>query len=189
MQKIMVISDTHDDREAIRGVMEYLKTHKVDRVIHLGDYYNDADLLEEEGFRLIRVPGTWDTEHYPNPGVSNRKFIEIHGWRIFLTHTPESHYNDLTDDPKPETVATRGEADIFLYGHTHIVEIRRRNGTVFINPGHMSSDESRGCPLTFALLELSPEELAVNIFQMPERRARIRKTYRKSSLKSASLAV
>ncbi len=98
MQKIMVISDTHDDRDAIRGVMRYLNSFKVDRIIHLGDYYDDADILEQAGYPLIRVPGTWDTAYYPDPEVNNRKFIEIAGWRIFLTHTPESHYNDLADD-------------------------------------------------------------------------------------------
>ncbi|MCU0554788.1 MAG: YfcE family phosphodiesterase [Syntrophales bacterium] len=133
MQKIMVISDTHDDRDAIRGVMRYLKSFKVDGVIHLGDYYDDADVLEQAGCFLTRVPGTWDTVYYPDPGVSNRKFIEIAGWRIFLTHTPESHYNDLADDIRPETVIGSGRADIFLFGHTHIAEIRRRNGTVCIS--------------------------------------------------------
>jgi len=182
MQKIMVISDTHDDRDAIRGVMRYLKTFKVDGIIHLGDYYDDADILEQAGYPITRVPGTWDTVYYPDPEVSNRKFIEIAGWRIFLTHTPESHYNDLADDIKPETIVGSGKADIFLFGHTHITEIRRRNGTVCINPGHMSSDESRGCPLTFALLEIDPEQMTVSIFQLPGPHPRIQKIYKKSDL-------
>jgi putative phosphoesterase len=183
MQKIMVISDTHDDRDAIRGVMRYLKNFKVDRVIHLGDYYDDADILENAGYPLTRVPGTWDTVYYPDPDVCNRKFLEVAGWRIFLTHTPESHYNDRADDIKPETILQGGGADIFLFGHTHIAEIRRRNGTVCINPGHMSSDESRGCPLTFALLEIEAEEMTVSIFQLPDAHPRIRKNYRKRDLR------
>jgi putative phosphoesterase len=183
MQKIMVISDTHDDHDAIRGVMRYLKTFKVDQIIHLGDYYDDADILEQAGYPLTRVPGTWDTVYYPGSDVSNRKFIEIAGWRIFLTHTPESHYNDRVDDIRPESVIQNGDTDIFLFGHTHIAEIRRRNGTVCINPGHMSNDESRGCPLTFALLEIDPEQMTVGIFQLPDIHPRIQKKYRKSDLK------
>jgi len=57
MQKIMVISDTHDDRDAIRGVMRYLKKFRVDQIIHLGDYYDDADVLEQAGYPVTRVPG------------------------------------------------------------------------------------------------------------------------------------
>jgi hypothetical protein len=47
----------------------------------------------------------------------------------------------------------------------------------------MSSDESRGCPLTFALLEIDPEQMTVSIYQLPEPHPRIRKSYRKSDLK------
>jgi len=47
----------------------------------------------------------------------------------------------------------------------------------------MSSDESRGCPLTFALLEIDPEQLAVSILQLPGPHPRIRKSYRKDDLR------
>jgi len=183
MQTIMVLSDTHDDRDAIRSVLRHLNTLPVDQIIHLGDYYDDADILKQAGYPLIRVPGTWDTAYYPDPHISNRRFLEIDGWRIFLTHTPESHYNDLANDIRPESVIQKGGTDIFLFGHTHITEIRRRNGTVCINPGHMCNDESRGCPLTFALMEIDPEQLVVSIWQFPGPCPRIRKSYRKSDLK------
>lgn len=68
MHKIMVISDTHDDRDAIRGVLRYLKHVRVDRVIHLGDYYDDADVLEQAGYpsHASRGPGTPSIT--PTPG-------------------------------------------------------------------------------------------------------------------------
>jgi len=183
MQTIMVLSDTHDDRDAIRDVLRYLEDRKVDQIIHLGDYYDDANIPEQVGYPLIRVPGTWDMAYYPDPLIRNRRFIEIAGWRAFLTHTPLSHYNDLADDIRPESVIQNGGTDIFLFGHTHITEIRRRNGTVCINPGHLSNDENRGCPLTFALLEIDSEQLNVSIFQFPGPHSRIRKNCRKSDLK------
>ncbi len=179
----MVISDTHEDRAAIEGVLDLLKAEQIDQIIHLGDYYDDACLIEERGYHLVKVPGTWDTCYYPNPDVSNRKFIEIGGWKIFISHTPESHYNDLSDDIKPETVVHRGDADIFLYGHTHRAEIRRKNGMVLINPGHMSCDEGRGCPLTYALLEIKEDEVTASIMQLSNDQPYIRKKYIKSSLK------
>ncbi len=182
--KIMVISDTHEDLAAIAGVLDFLKTEKIDRIIHLGDYYDDADLIERQGYDLVKVPGTWDTCYYPSPEVSNRKFIEIGGWKLFLSHTPESHYNDRADDIKPETIIHRGDADIFLYGHTHRAEIKRKNGMVFINPGHMSSDENRGCPLTYALLEIGTDEMTASIMQLFNDQPYLRRKFRKSSLKA-----
>jgi hypothetical protein len=184
MKRIMVISDTHEDMATIRMVGAYLKDARVDLVIHLGDYYSDTGLLEHEGHRLIKVPGTWDP-HYYDPNIPNRRFITVAGWNIFLTHTPESHYNDLADDPKPETVMQSGQADLFLFGHTHRAEIRRRNGLIMINPGHMSCDENRGYPLTFALLDIDVQSVSASLWQLFHDDPFLRKQYDKSSLKPA----
>jgi putative phosphoesterase len=182
MKKIMVISDTHEDMATMRMVLDYLKNTRVDMVIHLGDYYNDSDLLEKEGYPLIKVPGTWDP-HYYDRDVPNRKFIDVAGWKVFLTHTPESHYNDLDDDLKPEMILHRGETDLFLYGHTHRAEIKRRKGVIMINPGHMSCDEHRGCPLTFALLDIHKEDISVSLRHLFNDDPFLEKKYEKSSLK------
>lgn len=182
MKKIMVLSDTHDDMATMRMVLDYLKDVRVDMVIHLGDYYNDTDILEKEGYPLIKVPGTWDP-HYYDREVPNRRFIEVAGWKIFLTHTPESHYNDLADDLKPEMIMHNGQADLFLYGHTHRAEIKRRQGVIMINPGHMSCDEHRGCPLTFALLEINEKIISASLWQLFNDDPFLVKKYEKPSLK------
>ena len=176
----MVISDTHDDMATMRMVGEYLTDAQVDLVIHLGDYYNDTGFLENEGHPLVKVPGTWDP-HYYDPNVPNRLFIDVAGWKIFLTHTPESHYNDLADDLKPEAVMQNSQADLFLFGHTHRAEIRRRNGVIMVNPGHMSCDETRGCPLTFALLDIDARSVSVNLRQLFKDDPLLQKKYEKSS--------
>jgi hypothetical protein len=182
MKKIMVISDTHEDMATMRIVLDYLKDTRVDMVIHLGDYYNDTDILEKEGYPLINVPGTWDP-HYYDPRVPNRRFIQVAGWKIFLTHTPESHYNDLADDLKPEAIMRNGQADLFLYGHTHRAEIKRRKDVVMINPGHMSCDEHRGCPLTFALLDIHEQNLSASLWQLFSDAPFLVKKYDKPSLR------
>jgi putative phosphoesterase len=182
MKKIMVISDTHEDMATIRMVVAYLKDARVDMVIHLGDYYNDTGLLENEGHQLIKVPGTWDP-HYYDPNVPNRRFIEVAGWKIFLTHTPESHYNDLADDLKPEKIMHNGQTDLFLYGHTHRAEIKQRKGVILINPGHMSCDEHRGCPLTFALLEINEKNISASLWQLFNDEPFLTRTYEKPFLR------
>jgi putative phosphoesterase len=181
MKRIMVISDTQEDMATMRMVLAYLKDTRIDMVIHLGDYYNDPDILEKEGYPLIKVPGTWDP-HYYDRAIPNRKFIELAGWKIFLTHTPDSHYNDLADDLKPETIMHRGEADIFLYGHTHLAEIKRRESVIMINPGHMSCDEHRGCPLTFALLDINEQSISASLWQLFSDAPFLVKKYEKPSL-------
>jgi putative phosphoesterase len=183
MKRLMVISDTHEDMATMRMVLDYLKDIQIDMVIHLGDYYHDADILEKEGYPLIKVPGTWDP-HYYDREVPNRRFLEVAGWKIFLSHTPDSHYNDLADDLKPETIIHNGEADLFLYGHTHRAEIKRRKGVLMINPGHMSCDEHRGCPLTFALLDIHEQSISASLWQLFNDGPFLEKKYEKPFLKS-----
>jgi hypothetical protein len=182
----MIISDTHEDLATIRMVLAHLRNRPVDLIVHLGDYFNDTGLMESEGHRLIKVPGTWDPQYY-DPHVPNRRFIEVAGWKIFLTHTPESHYNDLPGDPKPEAVIHDGKADLFLFGHTHRAEIRRLNGTVMINPGHMSLDELRGYPLTYAMLEMNAQKVSASLWQLFHDAPFQREKYEKSSLKPGGL--
>jgi hypothetical protein len=181
--KIMVISDTHEDAIATKWVLDYLEENDINKIIHLGDYYSDALIIEEHGYELIKVPGTWDHLYYQNPSVNNRKFVDIAGWKLFLSHTPESHYNDLPDDLKPETIIFTGKADIFLYGHTHLAEVKHKNGMIFVNPGHMSNDEERGCPLTYAILEIDEEWLTVSIKRLFHDKTYIKKHFQKSLLK------
>lgn len=179
MKRIIVLSDTHEDDLAIELLMGCLEGLEIHSVIHLGDYFDDARVIRERGFNLVQVPGTWDESYYRDVSVLNRKSIEIDSWRIFLTHTPESHYNDLRDDPKPETVLERSEADIILFGHTHIAGIRKKNGTVLVNPGHLNSYEGRGCPLTYAILDIGEDSLDVAILQLPENVVRISRKFRR----------
>ena len=183
MTKILVISDTHEDSGSMEWTLDYLKTEKIDTVIHLGDYYDDASVLESYGHDLIRVPGTWDACYYSNPDIANRKFIKIEGWRIFLTHTPNSHYNDLDNDITPESVIVEGSADIFLYGHTHITEIKQMDGMVFINPGHMTSDENRGWPMTYSLLEIDAGVLRASVTRFHDNKQILLKEFEKTLLR------
>lgn len=181
VRRFLVMADTHEDPFAMEWTLDFLQREQVDGVIHLGDYYSDADILEGNGHRIIRVPGTWDTCYYPDPAVENRKLIRIGDWRIFLSHTPHAHYNDLPSDINPERVVTRGEADLFLYGHTHIAEIRREKGMVFINPGHMTQDEARGCGMSCALIEFEGTALTATLIRLGDRNVPIRRTFVKQS--------
>ncbi len=182
MKRIMVISDTHEDRATIRMVLDFLKAFQVDMVIHLGDYFSDTALLEKEGVSLIKVPGTWDPQ-YDDRSIPNRRFIHVEGWRIFLSHTPDTHYNDLHDDIKPEQIIHDGAADLFLYGHTHRAEIKRHRGMIIANPGHLSCDEARGYPLTFALMDLDPVHITISIRQLLRDDPVMEKRYDKATLK------
>ncbi len=160
--KIAVFSDTHGNKEYVQLFLERLKGLGIDRVLHLGDNYDDADPVIGAGYPLIRVPGTW-TPYYTNSMIDNRRFEDFEGWRFFLTHTPNPHYNDLKEDEDPEDVIREKKADVLLHGHTHHPKIEMENDVLIINPGHMKEAFDRGYDPSFAILDVSKESINVEI--------------------------
>ena len=63
--KILVFSDSHSSMSFMRLCMEVVKP---DAVIHLGDHYDDAEVLMDEWprTRMYRVPGNCDKCRVPD---------------------------------------------------------------------------------------------------------------------------
>jgi uncharacterized protein len=164
MKKIVIISDTHGRKANIEICLTHFKKINPDHVIHLGDNYDDAEPIIDAGYDVIRVPGLW-TSYYQNPIIDNRIFWECEGWKLFLTHSRESHINDLLSDIKPEKIMANNKCDIFLFGHTHIPEITEKNNILFINPGHLKNNETKHV-MSFAVLNLTNTQANVQILDL-----------------------
>jgi predicted phosphodiesterase len=131
---------------------------------------------------LTRVPGTWTSE-YESIYIDNRCFVDCLGWRIFLTHTPESHYRDLVGDIKPERVIQKKDCDLFLHGHTHRPAIEERGGLTVLNPGHLKADIDRGYPATYATISLSNLQAHIKVFKLIDGSVLLEKTIDKRTSK------
>jgi uncharacterized protein len=166
MRKIVIISDTHGNLEAVHNIIDYMRQHNLTESIHLGDDYTDADLLVESKLLLDRVPGTWSLE-YRNPYIDNRKMIEIEGHKIFLTHTPDTHKNDLQDDPNPEHIIKNKNCDLFLFGHIHQPMNEIIDGLHYFNPGHCKLSCDRGHKQTFGILEIDKNNITCTHIDLP----------------------
>jgi putative phosphoesterase len=161
--KLLILSDTHGNPSTIQGIVDYLSKNPMDLTIHLGDDYQDGDAIIAAGYPLIRIPGTWTVE-YENTLIENRRFEEFEGWRFFLTHTPEAHFNDLPDDRDPETVLQEKQCKVFCHGHTHHPEIvKEENGVIRLNPGHLKQPEDRGYRASFAVVDIMPSRLRITL--------------------------
>jgi len=160
--KLLIISDTHGNSAYVDQIITYLRETPINVTIHLGDDYQDAQPIIDAGFPVVRVPGTWTSE-YQNPMIDNRRFDVFEGWRFFLTHTPDVHYNDLPEDSDPQAVLDNQQVDILCHGHTHRPEIVTQNGVVVLNPGHLKSPKDRGYWATFAEVDVTPTQLDIVI--------------------------
>jgi putative phosphoesterase len=176
MMRLGVVSDTHKHILNLNKAIDFLRGQDVSMFIHLGDDYTDPDETAERDF--LRVPGVF-SDVYTDVRVPNRIIKNVVGWRLLLTHTVSSHPNDLPDDLKPEDVIREKRADIVLYGHTHLPEIRQEEGIIFINPGHLKNEDKRGFPPTFAFVELTINRVLVRIYRLTDYEIFAESTFRR----------
>ncbi len=121
---IGLISDTHgllrpEVHEALTGV---------ELILHAGDVCGDTILDELALIAPVRaVYGNCDDPW--TPGLSQQLAMELGGLRIHVSHGHE------LGRPKPAALAAAYDADVIVYGHTHVQLIERVGKQLVINPG------------------------------------------------------
>ena len=131
--KLLVLSDSHAGLSFMRACIRKVKP---DAVIHLGDHYDDAQVLAEENPHLVfhQVPGNCDRYRCP----MNAPMIlcyPIGGVKIYMTHGHCHHVKQglwalLAD-------ARKAQAKLVLFGHTHRPDCHQEeDGLWVMNPGH-----------------------------------------------------
>lgn len=130
--RVLVVSDSHAGRSFMRRCADVLKP---DAMIHLGDYYDDGEVLHEEypSARFFQVPGNCD--RFRTPPFAREILIErIGGVNFYMTH---GHLHGVKSGTGKLLAAARvSKADIVLYGHTHQAECyQEESGLWVMNPG------------------------------------------------------
>jgi len=130
--KIGILSDSHLKSDYTKEVIDFLKSQNCEYLIHAGDLCIEENLehLENSGLRYIAVFGNNDRNLFELSSKYNIKqepyYFKIKETKFKLMHLP---YH-LTPD-----------ADIVVFGHTHIFEKDYKNNTLFINPGEVCARE------------------------------------------------
>ena len=164
--KIGVMGDSHGNIGYVRQAAEYMMEAEVEYIIHLGDDYYDARILDNLPTNVIKVPGVYEAI-YQDASVPNRLVEDIAGLKVLITHTKDSHRNDLPQDERPEDYIASRKVDIVLFGHSHSFCARVKGGVLMVNPGHLRTEGKRG-EATFALLEIDNRNIDVKILNMKE---------------------
>jgi len=154
--QIGVISDTHRGISSIEQLGGKIKG--LDVLIHLGDNVEDIAIIQRyyKG-KIINVRGNCDF----STGTPNDRVEEIGGKRIFLTHG--HRYGVKENLFKLRYKALETEADIVLYGHTHIGQIDFEEGIWYINPGSVS--QPRDGARSFAIISIEQECIEANLIR------------------------
>jgi putative phosphoesterase len=157
IMKILVISDTHGDTKKAEQAIR--KNGRADLVIHLGDYSRDAEKLSGmfPGISFEYISGNCD---FPAGGVSSEKLLEVCGKRIFITHG--HRYSAKWGYERLFMKAEEQQADILLFGHTHIPDIAEKDRCIIINPGS-ASDPRGNSDESYAVIEISDGRISARI--------------------------
>ena len=130
--KILVLSDSHSSLSYMRRCIEAVKP---DIMIHLGDYYDDAEAIAEEyaHIPMVQVPGNCDRYRCP-PFVQEIEIRKFDGVNMYLTHGHRHMVKQRLDMLLLD--ARKSKAAAALYGHTHIADCHQEeDGLWVMNPG------------------------------------------------------
>ena len=134
--RILVLSDSHAGLSFMRRCVE--KT-KPDAIVHLGDYFDDSQVLAGEYLHIPihAVPGNCDKYRLLRP-MPEILCYEVCGVRLFMTHGHRHNVKITTGLLIADGV--RNNADAVLYGHTHVADCRQLpDGMWVLNPGSCGS--------------------------------------------------
>ena len=126
--KILVVSDSHGDKFVLERIIK--KECDVDMIIHLGDGLDEfEDIMLNSKITNYCVAGNCDFE----TTAPYTRIIIAADKRLFIAH---GHTFDVKETYSKIIKAAKSEnADICLFGHTHIQYKSVIDNMIVLNPG------------------------------------------------------
>lgn len=157
MKQALIFSDSHGRIDkAIDIIHQY---PKVEAVFHCGDIGGDDDILRcATPHAVAIVRGNCDYSSTLPPEIvttfSGKKIAMCHGHRYLM-------YGGID---QLKYWAMEKEADIVLFGHTHVPFVEQSSTLTVINPGSISRPRQEGHRKSYAVLEIDDNgEITVDI--------------------------
>ena len=147
--KILVVSDSHGNNNNIIKALN--KQSPVDMLIHCGDMEQDIQNSIGRRFNIdiYYVTGNCD---FCLP-TQKEIMIRLENHRILVVHGHEYGVKRSTDSLLSH--AKSKDADIVLYGHSHVPNMENRDGVLILNPGSISYPRQFSRNKTYAVLTLN----------------------------------
>ena len=134
--RILVLSDSHSGMGFMRHCIKKISPNAI---IHLGDYYDDAETIQEENpmIPMYHVPGNCDMYRCP-PFAHEILILPVCGVPLYMTHGHRHQVKMTTTRLIQDARASKVGA--VLYGHTHIPECYQEDDGLWVmNPGSCGS--------------------------------------------------
>lgn len=155
--KILVLSDSHNIIYELDKIIESLKNN-VKAIIHLGDCSTDISKypMKYPDIEFYKVNGNCDF----NRSAPIEDLITIGEKKFFLTH---GHYYNVKYSYDELTQACiEREADICLFGHTHLPTLFVKEDIYFMNPGSISFPRGIQCP-SYGIIDIENGKINMSV--------------------------
>ena len=155
--KIGILSDSHDDMEAIAKAVALFNEEGVLQVLHAGDVVSPFTF---ELFRDLNAPlgGVFGNNDGDRLLLRERSagalhvqphFVTLSGLRGVIVHEPHL----------VPALARSGDFGLVVYGHTHVPDVRFEGDCLVVNPGKAARLHKGRA--TVALLETETREARI----------------------------
>jgi len=147
--KIVVFSDSHGANYSMISAIGSVSN--INYIIHLGDYERDVYAIKDNfpKYDIINVAGNCDY----SSNIPAEKNITLSGKKFFITHGHK--YRVGFNNDRLIYKAQEENADICLYGHTHVPVIERAGNIVVMNPGSISSPRTSERIKSFGIIDIN----------------------------------
>ena len=132
---IGIMSDSHDNLDAVRRAVSLFKDAGCRLILHAGDFVAPfaARELEKAGCPVKGVFGNCDGEKTGLAGVINA-FGEIREAPFEFNYSGIKMLKFHLEAPVEKHAAER-KHNLIVFGHTHKAEVRKRGKMLIVNPG------------------------------------------------------
>ena len=152
---IGIISDTHENEEAIKKAVAIFKEKNIEFGIHCGDIISPPMLEYFQGLKMKFVYGNNDGEKIGLNTKAKELGFEITDEKEFEYKGKKFYVYHGTKREKLDAAITSNKYDYVLTGHAHIKRDEKIKKTRVINPGALF----RIYPYTIALLDVENDKL------------------------------
>jgi putative phosphoesterase len=157
--KIIVVSDTHmprSSRQLPNRLVQELRT--ADLILHAGDWTSEEVYEELARYAPVEgVAGNNDGEAVASRFGCRKKLQLPGGVTIGLVHGHGAKAGLTAEQTAGHSFAP-GEADLIVFGHSHIPVLKRQGGRLLFNPGS-PTDKRREKQYSFGILDIEGRKI------------------------------
>jgi len=160
---IGLISDTHVPKRAHILPKKVLSIFQnVDYIIHAGDLVELTVMDELEQLApVLAVHGNMDSMNVTG-ALPKLNTLHVFDWKIGVMHDPDIAFGFN----KMRELIKEHNLDVFVYGHTHIADIRWEGKTLFVNPGSPTVPATATGRMTAGILKMTKETIIPQIVEI-----------------------